>query len=289
MISSRLKAWFIFPGLLLVMTALWGSLFLLWWQPALAAVGALMANAPLLLFMVWLMMARRARTSRYLPWVLGPSLLGALLSLLAFEGPQTDRLPWSPILGALGAIVSVLYVFWYSRLPRTLALQVGDTMPNVALQGLDGHWLHARDLLGTKVLWLFYRGNWCPLCMAQIHELAEAYAELEARGVRVLLISNQAQQETAPLAGRFGLKLAFLVDPDGQAAKALGILHAHGIPRGMDLKYGADTVLPTVILSDESGRVRWLEQTDNYRVRPEPAEFLARIDRLAAEQAAGAA
>jgi hypothetical protein len=38
--------------------------------------------------------------------------------------------------------------------------------------------------------------------------------------------------------------------------------------------YESETVLPTVIITDETGKIIWTHQTDNYRVRPEPDVFL---------------
>ena len=44
------------------------------------------------------------------------------------------------------------------------------------------------------------------------------------------------------------------------------------------LGYEADTVLPTAVVTDASGRILLSDQTDNYRVRPEPETFLAILD-----------
>ena len=58
------------------------------------------------------------------------------------------------------------------------------------------------------------------------------------------------------------------------AAKQLGIVHRWGTPMGLQmLGYESDTVLPTVILTDSRGIILFSDQTDNYRVRPEPEVF----------------
>ena len=67
----------------------------------------------------------------------------------------------------------------------------------------------------------------------------------------------------------------FLTDEGNKAARILGIESENGIPLGMQmLGYDSETVLPTVIITDENGRVIWTHETDNYRVRPEPDVFL---------------
>ena len=76
--------------------------------------------------------------------------------------------------------------------------------------------------------------------------------------------------------------MLFWVDTDNRAARRLGIAHEHGVPAGFEvLGYKSETVLPTVLLVGEDGRILYSSQTDNYRVRPEPAEFLRVLDALA--------
>ena len=60
------------------------------------------------------------------------------------------------------------------------------------------------------------------------------------------------------------------------AATQLGILDKWGTPMGMQvLGYESDTVLPTTVLTDSRGHIVYSDQTDNYRVRPEPEAFEA--------------
>ncbi|MBW2550119.1 MAG: hypothetical protein JRE73_04995 [Deltaproteobacteria bacterium] len=47
------------------------------------------------------------------------------------------------------------------------------------------------------------------------------------------------------------------------------------------LGYDSDSVLPTVVITDPSRRIIFVDLTDNYRVRPEPSTFLAALDALA--------
>ena len=69
-------------------------------------------------------------------------------------------------------------------------------------------------------------------------------------------------------------------------ARSLGIELENGPPFGMQaLGYESETVLPTVIVVERGGRILWADETDNYRVRPEPETF---IEILRAANAAGA-
>jgi peroxiredoxin len=171
------------------------------------------------------------------------------------------------------------YVFWYSILDRPVqsVLSVGATLPELELFDDEGNPVTATA--GKHGLYMFIRGNWCPLCMAQVKEIAAQYRELEARGVEVFLISRQPAANTRALAKRFDAPIRFCVDEDGRLARQLGIEHLGGVPFLMEpLGYDADSVLPTVLITDPSRRIIFSDLTDIYRVRPELSAFLAALD-----------
>ena len=67
----------------------------------------------------------------------------------------------------------------------------------------------------------------------------------------------------------------FFQDKNNSAASELGIIAPSGTPMGLQLLgYSSDTAMPTVIISDTDGEILFVDQTDNYRVRPEPELFL---------------
>lgn len=241
-------------------------------------IGPLVVAGGFFAFMGWMVGSGAARTSAHLPGVLALGATGTLLSLVAsIRGSTLGGLPVAYAL--LSFAGELLYVFWYSRLDRvpSPALRAGQILPVFELEDENGHALSSTAFQGRPAVLLFYRGNWCPLCMAQIRELVDQYKELEARGAQVVLVSPQSQEHTRALAKRFDVPFRFLVDPGARAARSLGIAHEAGVPLGIP-GYDADTVLPTAIVTDAGGRILLADQTDNYRVRPEPATFLAALD-----------
>lgn len=247
----------------------------------LAWAGALLSTGSMLVFFAWLMRARAARTSADLRWLLLCTGGGTALTLYtAMHGGPLLALGYALLIGLDGYLA---YIYWYSRFPRrdTHTLAVGNPLPAFTLKDQDGNLIDSASLVGKLSLMLFYRGNWCPLCMAQIKEVAALYRELAQRGVQVLLVSPQPQKHTQELAERFDAPMQFLVDEGNAAARILGIDAPGGLPMGMQaMGYDSDTVLPTVLLIDAKGQIAWADLTDNYRVRPEPDAFIAVIDRL---------
>ena len=168
------------------------------------------------------------------------------------------------------------YVNWYSNYPETdFILQEGAKLPSGNLHDVSGSELAVNQLLKRKTVWVFYRGNWCPFCMAQVEEMVNSYKEISALGAVVVFIGSQPDLKNEALSKRFNIAAKFLTDPNNQFAKSLGLLDSGGLPLGLEvLGYEKDVFRPTVLVTDEKGIVRYLDLTENYRIRPEPSEFL---------------
>jgi peroxiredoxin len=239
--------------------------------------GTLLAAAPMAIGIGLLMLKPVvARTSANLPEAHIPIAIGVAMS--AFGVSQGDVSAEPIVLALVSYIGFLLYVYWYSRYGRVAspALTVGKLLPEFPLINLSGKEISSIDLAGHPNVILFYRGNWCPLCMAQIKEVAASYRELEALGAKVILVSPQPHKNTETLAKKFDVNFEFMTDKDSRAARALGISSEFGIPTGLEaLGYDTEAPMPTVIITDANGKVLWTHETDNYRVRPEPETFLS--------------
>lgn len=185
------------------------------------------------------------------------------------------------IINALLFLGWLCYLTWYSSFNsrNTSVLEVGKVLPNFNLENSDKETIDLSFFKGEFKIFLFYRGNWCPLCMAQIKEIANQYKALSNRNIDVLLVSSQPHKFTQNLAQKHNVPFHFLVDKNNNVAKKLGILHKNGLPAGFQvLGYDSDVVLPTVIITDKQQKIIFADLTDNYRVRPEPETFIQIID-----------
>ena len=238
--------------------------------------GVLLVYAPFVLVIAWLMIFRNVpRTSARMPVLVVMGLIGVIASLRGYSLGGSGTAPVLAVLGFMGFLV---YDFWYSsfRHRHSQALEVGQALPDFELIDTMGNTVTSASLTDRPSVWIFYRGNWCPLCMAQIREIAADYRQLEELGVRVVLISPQPHRYTKSLARKFDVSFDFLTDEGNRAAEQLGIAHRSGLPAGMQaLGYAGDTVMPTVIITTRGGEILWVHETDNYRVRPEPATYLS--------------
>jgi len=184
----------------------------------------------------------------------------------------------APVVAALVAFIGFqLYNRWYSDLDRkeSSLLAEGQALPEFTVYQTNGSEFKSTEFNGSPALILFYRGNWCPLCMAQIREIAAQYKEMADKGIKIALISPQPESHSKKLSDKFDVPFLFLVDKDNVAAEQLNIAMRNGLPLGMEvLGYDGDTVLPTAVFVDKKGKIIYSDQTSNYRVRPEPEEYL---------------
>lgn len=243
----------------------------------LAWVGVMLTVVPILSVITVLMMFTNvARTSAHFPLL---NLLGAIgVALAIWAWQKQDTSITAPALAAAAWIGFLFYAYWFStfdgRQP-SMKLTGGNKLPGFTVKDADGKLVDSAQLTDRPAILIFYRGNWCPLCMAQLKELVARYKELSALGVRVAMISPQPHNNTVELAKRFDVKFDFLTDEGNAAARALGIEHRNGTPMGMQMfGYDNDTVLPTVVITGRDGKIVWTHETDNYRIRPEPDIYL---------------
>jgi peroxiredoxin len=237
--------------------------------------GVLLVYAPFVAILGRLMLLRDvARTSVRLPALIVLAALGVISALAGYlQGASMA----APLVAAAGFAGFLAYDYWYSSFGKrhSSVLVVGNMLPAFGLRNADGEWVSSTALLNRPTIWLFYRGNWCPLCMAQVKEIAAQYRELEALGARIALVSPQPHRNTVRLARKFDVPFEFFTDVGSQAAATLGINHDNGLPMGLQvLGYDGDTVLPTVVVTEKGGRILRVHATDNYRVRPEPSAFI---------------
>ncbi|MBL4798216.1 MAG: AhpC/TSA family protein [Oleispira sp.] len=249
------------------------------WLMALAIIAAL----PFPLFLGNLFRYQTARTSENLNALYAIPALALILSVIGILVTGLESAEYLiNVMTITSAITgNLLYVFWYSRFGRedNSLLKVGGRLPEFSLKDAAGNSITSQEIGSQASLIMFYRGNWCPLCMAQIKEVAEQYRELEKRGIKIYMVSPQSEGHTGDLAKRFDVNMNFLIDEDNKAASMLQIVAKNGLPMGLQvLGYDSDTVMPTVVMTNSEGEIIFADLTDNYRVRPEPGDFLRVFD-----------
>ncbi|GBE23954.1 MAG TPA: redoxin domain-containing protein [Actinobacteria bacterium] len=99
---------------------------------------------------------------------------------------------------------------------------------------------------------------------------------LHRYGVATIAISKDSVEDAAAHKRRDNLSFALLSDPDLEVIGQYGLVHRAGfefVTRfvfGLALGYPVgfkQMAIPTSLLIDESGTVRWIDQAEDYRLR----------------------
>ena len=97
-----------------------------------------------------------------------------------------------------------------------------------------------------------------------------------ARKIRVIAISVDTPQESQHLRETAGYTFPILSDAKDEVIRRWDLVHPHG---GVD---GADIARPAEFLIDATGKIRWVNLTEDYRVRAHPEKVLQTFDALSA-------
>ncbi len=279
-LENKLKSWFLtlLVTYSVVVTALGVYALVVGLGSSSVWLAVTVAAAQIALYFARLYLVQVPRTS---PGLAGFSV-GIFVATLysVYTSYQEQVASAAPLLALLSLSGWMAYVAWYSDLGdrRKEKVKEGKKLPKITLEDYEGNKLSSEDWAGQKRLVIFYRGNWCPICTAQVKELEKFEKELKEFDLRVTLISPQSHEKSRKHAQRLGMDYDFLVDVNNEAAKILGILHTDGLPKGFEvLGFDKDVPKPTTFVLNEAGKVVYADLTENYRVRPRPEDIFAAL------------
>ncbi|MFD8162791.1 peroxiredoxin-like family protein [Streptomyces malaysiensis] len=168
----------------------------------------------------------------------------------------------------------------------------GEELPDAGLLDADGQPTTLRGTLaGRPAVIVFYRGAWCPYCNLALRTYqSELVGPLAQRGAALVAISPQKPDGSLTMQQSNELTFTVLSDAGNTLAGRLGILtepteaaKASQAALGLDVAAlnadgSAVIPMPTTVIVDTSGTIRWIDVHPNYVSRSEPAEILAAYD-----------
>ena len=114
-------------------------------------------------------------------------------------------------------------------LPPGLGLRVGDKAPDAEVLDLQGQPVKLAGLYAQGPVFLvFYRGGWCPFCNRQLHNLAAAKEQFDAKGLKLAAISVDRPSEEAKTQAKQGVPFPMLSDSKLAAHQAFKVVHQPG-------------------------------------------------------------
>lgn len=167
----------------------------------------------------------------------------------------------------------------------------GSRLPDGELLDVAGEPATLAETLGGKpAVIVFYRGGWCPYCNIALRTYqAQLVPALAERGISLIAISPQTPDGSLSTKESKELTFTVLSDPGNQIARQLGILTAPSdgtraaqLQLGLDLtQVNADGTtglpMPTVVIADADGVIRWIDVHLDYTTRAEPGQVLQAV------------
>ena len=101
----------------------------------------------------------------------------------------------------------------------------------------------------------------------------ENLEKFNARGVRIVGISVDPPEVTRKHCEKLGYTYTFLSDPQAEVIRRYDLLHPQGA-------MGHDISRPAEFLIDPGGAVRWVNLSEDVRVRARPEQVLKLLDGL---------
>ncbi len=108
--------------------------------------------------------------------------------------------------------------------------------------------------------------------MIELVQLERQHDDFEKHDSRVLVASMEGLEDAGKTQAQFP-HLIVLADHSRALSEAVGLVHPHAAPDGRDVD------VPTTILIDRHGTVRWLYRSPQVNVRLSPEDVLREIDR----------
>lgn len=158
---------------------------------------------------------------------------------------------------------------------------VGALAPDFTLGTYGGGTLTLSSLRAKKnVVLVFYRGYWCPYCVAQLKELRSLLDAPLKKDTELLVVSIDPDEDTKVAITRIGADgvqpdFTFLSDPEHTVIARYGVLNPNGSRRGIPH--------PAAYVIDKAGIVRFRDVQTDYKVRPTNAQILAAVKSLSAK------
>lgn len=189
----------------------------------------------------------------------GPGLLGGLIALLSLAGA-----------GTYGILLALS-----KQSDQAPKIELGHPLPHFTALDENAKPFPIASNAASPLLIKFFRGHWCPYCVAELRQWKRMLPYLESKGIKLILISTDSPEQIRAGKTKHGLPGTFLSDRDLKLTRLYGLenLNRHVRPPGL-----SGLPIPTTILVDAMGVIRWIDQADDYQVRAKPERVQAAIN-----------
>lgn len=162
-------------------------------------------------------------------------------------------------------------------------VEVREKAPDFILMDTNQNNIELRSLLGNDlILLIFYRGDWCHICVSQISDFSNNYEEFEKKNTQILALSSDSLKGARKTAEKSGAKFPILIDSNAEIAESYGVLakkrEFKDIP-ALALRKKRYAI-PSIIILDKTGVVRYKYVGKSFTDRPDFSDILETVRKL---------
>ncbi len=170
-------------------------------------------------------------------------------------------------------------------------LKVGDMVKDFTSTDQNGDRIQLFELLKKgKVVVVFYRGQWCPICMPHVRKLQNSLEQIKEKGASIVLVTPEKQENIQKTIVKTNVNIPVLYDKDYKImkdfdvqfkpAKALRIMY-NSILRA-DLKNAqsddSQTLpVPATFVIDTDKKIIWRHFNRDYKWRSKTKDILSQL------------
>lgn len=171
---------------------------------------------------------------------------------------------------------------------KVCPIKVGQTIPKISLLDVNGKDVSLNAEIAKKpTVLIFYRGGWCPYCNIHLGELKTIEKDLEALGYQVVAVSPDRPENLKKSLDKNELTYTLLSDNKANAVKTLGLgfkvddeTYKKYLGYNINLEKASGQnhhilPIPTALILDKDGLVRFSFASPNYKVRVDTTVLLA--------------
>jgi peroxiredoxin len=131
------------------------------------------------------------------------------------------------------------------------ALPLGAKAPEFELTDGDGKTFRSAEALSRgRLVVSFYRGRWCPYCVAELETLRDVLPQIEAAGATLVVISPQTAKQSYFTADQHQLRFPVLSDLGNRVARQFGLVYR--LPQELERLYRGIFINLPLANGDES-------------------------------------
>lgn len=170
-------------------------------------------------------------------------------------------------------------------------LSVGDNVNDFIGIDQNGNKIQLSELLKKgKVVIVFYRGQWCPICMPHLKKLQDGLLEIKEKGASVLIITPEKQENIQKTILKTSITIPIIYDENYKImedfdvafvpGKSLRLMYNTLLQANLKNAHSDDSQtlpVPATFIIDTDSKIKWRHFERDYKKRPGIKEILNQL------------